>query len=78
MVKATACESGSLNFYRMFESVEECCPELNNVVDCCSIEFSLIVTIRERNALAYVPDKIRQSITFLLRGSYPSKCLTKW
>lgn len=75
MVKATACESGSLNFYRMFESVEECCPELNSVVNCCSIEFSLIVTIRERNALAYVPDKIRQSITFLLRGSYPSKGL---
>lgn len=78
MVKATACESGSLNFYRMFESVVECCPELNNVVDCCSIEFSLIVTIRERNARAYVPDKDVQSITFLLRGSYPSKCLTKW
>lgn len=78
MVKATACESGSLNFYHMFENVEECCPELNNVVDCCSIEFSLIGTIRERNARAYVPDKIRQSITLLLRGSYPSKCLTKW
>lgn len=78
MVKATACESGSLNFYRMFESVEECCPELNSVVDCCSIEFSLIDSIRERNALAYVPDKIRQSNTFLLWGSYPFKCLTKW
>lgn len=77
MVKAAACESGSLNFYRMFESVEECCPELNSVVDCCSIEFSLIDSIRERNARAYVSDKIRQSITFLLRGSYPSKCLTK-
>ena len=77
MVKATACESGSLNFYRMFESVEECYPELNSVVDCCSIGFSLIDSIRERNALAYVPDKIRQSITLLLRGSYPSKCLTK-
>lgn len=78
MVKATACESGSLNFYRMFESGEECCPELNSVVNCCSIEFSLIDSIRERNALTYVPDKIRQSITFLLQGSYPSKCLTKW
>ena len=78
MVEATACESGSLNFYRMFESVVECCPELNSVVNCCSIEFSLIDLIRERNTLAYVPDKIRQSITLLLRGSYPSKCLTKW
>lgn len=77
MVKATACESGSLNFYRMFESVEECCPELNSVVNCCSIEFSLIESIRERNVLAYVPDKIRQSSTCLLQGSYPSKCLTK-
>jgi hypothetical protein len=77
MVEATACESSSLNFYRMFESVVECCPELNSVIACCSIEFSLIGTIRERNALAYVPDKIRQSITWLLRGSYPSKCLTK-
>lgn len=76
MVKATACESGSLNFYRMFESVEECCPELNNVVACCSIEFSLIDTIRERNARAYVSDKDVQSIALLLRGSYPSKCLT--
>lgn len=78
MVEATACESGSLNFYRMFESVVECCPEFNNVVACCSIEFSLIDSIRERNAFAYIPDKIRQSITLLLRGSYPSKCLTKW
>lgn len=77
MVKATACESGSLNFYRMFESVVECCPELNSVVNCCSIEFSLIDSIRERNTLAYVPDKIRQSITLLFTGSYPSKCLTK-
>lgn len=77
MVKATACESGSLNFYRMFESIVECCPELNSVVNCCSIEFSLIGTIRERNARAYVPDKDVQSIAFLLRGSYPSKCLTK-
>lgn len=77
MVKATACESGSLNFYRMFESVIECCPKLNNVVDCCSIKFSLIVPIRERNAHTYVSDKIRQSNTFLLRGSYPPKCLTK-
>ena len=76
MVKATACESGSLNFYRMFENVEECCPELNSVVDCCSIEFSLIESIRERNAHAYVSDKIRQSNTFLLRGSHPSECLT--
>lgn len=77
MVKAAACESSSLNFYRMFESVVECCPELNSVVDCCSIEFSLIDTIRERNALANVPDKDVQSIALLLRGSYPSKCLTK-
>ena len=76
MVKATACESCSLNFYRMFESVVECCPELNSVIACCSIEFSLIDSIRERNALANVPDKIRQRITLLLRGSYPSKCLT--
>lgn len=76
MVKATACESGSLNFYRMFENVEEYCPELNSVVNCCSIEFSLIDSIRERNARVHVPDKIRQSNTLLLRGSYPSKCLT--
>lgn len=76
MVKATACESGSLNFYRMFENVEECCPELNSVIDCCSIEFSLIDSIRERNARTYVPDKDVQSIALLLRGSYPSKCLT--
>ena len=78
MVKATACESGSLNFYRMFDNVEECCPELNNVVDCCSIEFSLIDIIRERNALAHVSDKVVQSIALLLRGSYPPKCLTTW
>lgn len=77
MVKAAACESGSLNFYRMFESVVECYPELNNVVACYSIEFSLIDSIRERNARAYVSDKIRQSNTLLLRGSYPPKCLTK-
>ena len=59
MVKVVICESSNLNFYRMFESVVECCPELNNVEECCSIEFSLIEPIGERNVNAYVSDKNR-------------------
>ena len=59
MVRVVTCESSNLNFYRMFDNVIECCPELNNVVDCCSIKFSPIEPIGERNANAYVSDKNR-------------------
>ena len=59
MVKVVTCESSNLNFYRMFESAVECCPELNNVIACCSIKFSPIEPIGERNAHIYVSDKNR-------------------
>ena len=49
----------TLIFYRMFKNVVECCPELNNVEECCSVEFSPIEPIGERNANAYVSDKNR-------------------